>query len=438
MRYVLGMREGMDEKQRRFRQIKEELPTLSTHIDAAEHRRLTLIRELDELDLSLGEGLTTARWLAWRIGLSPGVAREKVRVARALGKLPRIDAAFGRGELSYSKVRAVTRVATPETEEAILHQARIATAAQLEKICRGVRRVQRQREAKGKSREGDRWVLWRETDDGMVVVKAKMEPDEAAALVKAIETAQQRAFDRERAEARARAEAARGVSAATPAGDSAPGTGDVSAATPAGCSTSGAGDVSAATPTGRPRWPGRVDALLEIAEAYVASGAPPACRTAAERRQIVIALTPSALIDKAHQVTLDDGTRVSAEAFRRLACDAGLLPAVVNANGRPLDVGRKTRSIPTPIMRALGLRDGGSCQFPGCLNKLCLEGHHRDSWLDGGETKLDNLLLLCELCGARHKSHYADSRIMPRSRWASTICVEFRELSEEWSLRCAA
>ncbi len=123
------MREGMDEKRRRFQEIRKELPTLSTHIDAAEHRRLTLIRELDELDLSLGEGLTTARWLAWRIGLSPGVAREKVRVARALGKLPLIDAAFGRGELSYSKVRAVTRVATPETEEAILHQARIATAA---------------------------------------------------------------------------------------------------------------------------------------------------------------------------------------------------------------------------------------------------------------------------------------------------------------------
>ena len=166
---------GDAREQRSVDDIERELAVLSAHIDAAEHRRLSLIRELIELDVSLGDDLSVAQWLSWRLGQSPGAARERVRVATALGSLPRIDAALMRGELSYSKVRAMTRIATPDNEERLLEQALVATAAQLEKICRGVRRVQRDGDLP-LAEEGDRWVLSRPTDDGMVVIEAKLSP----------------------------------------------------------------------------------------------------------------------------------------------------------------------------------------------------------------------------------------------------------------------
>jgi hypothetical protein len=98
--------------------------------------------------------------------------------------------------------------------------------------------------------------------------------------------------------------------------------------------------------------------------------------------------------------TLDDGTRVSAETFRRIACDAALVPTLTgtghdrdHAKGL-LDVGRRTRTIPSAIRRALWLRDRG-CRFPGCPHTRFLHGHHIQHWLHGGSTSLDNLVLLC-------------------------------------------
>ena len=90
---------------------------------------------------------------------------------------------------------------------------------------------------------------------------------------------------------------------------------------------------------------------------------------------------------------LEDGTDVSAETSRRLACDAGKVIMKHDSEGNILDVGRRTRTIPTPIRRALTVRDEG-CQFPGCGLKFC-EAHHLQHWADGGETSLDNLVLLC-------------------------------------------
>ena len=92
--------------------------------------------------------------------------------------------------------------------------------------------------------------------------------------------------------------------------------------------------------------------------------------------------------------TLDDGTRLPAETLRRLACDCGLVATRTEADGSVLDVGRRTRSIPPAIRRALWLRDRG-CRFPGCGHTRFLHGHHVQHWLAGGPTRLDNLVLLC-------------------------------------------
>src|SRR2546422_7946415 len=112
--------------------LGDEIAELSAHLDAASARLLDLIREFDERGGWNNGFRSCADWLSWRVGLAPGAAREKVRVARALSTLPLLAQALARGELSYAKVRALTRVATPETEERLLGVGRGGTAAQVE------------------------------------------------------------------------------------------------------------------------------------------------------------------------------------------------------------------------------------------------------------------------------------------------------------------
>ena len=117
--------------------IEDEIAELSALIGAATHRLICLIGVLDRRDGWAdphSKGFRScAHWLSWRVGLSLGTARQYVCIAKALPDLVRISAAFGAGELSYSKVRAITRIATPENEEMVLGWAREGTAAQVEK-----------------------------------------------------------------------------------------------------------------------------------------------------------------------------------------------------------------------------------------------------------------------------------------------------------------
>src|SRR5918996_1974122 len=128
--------------------LGDEIAELAAHLDAATARLLDLIREFDTRGGWNSGFRSCADWLVWRVGLAPGAARERVRVARALGTLPRLAQALARGELSYAKVRALTRVATPETEERLLAVGRAGTAEHVERIVRGWRRVDRQAEAR--------------------------------------------------------------------------------------------------------------------------------------------------------------------------------------------------------------------------------------------------------------------------------------------------
>jgi len=129
--------------------LGDQIAELSAHLEAAGARLLDLIRDFDARGGWNIGFRTCADWLSWRVGLAPGAARERVRVARALGTLPLLAQALARGELSYAKVRALTRVATPETEERLLGVGRGGTAAQVERIVRGWRRVDRQAGGEG-------------------------------------------------------------------------------------------------------------------------------------------------------------------------------------------------------------------------------------------------------------------------------------------------
>ncbi|MCC6872893.1 MAG: DUF222 domain-containing protein, partial [Sandaracinaceae bacterium] len=339
--------------------IEAELATLSAHLDAATHRQLTLIRLVDELGLWHAQGArSTCMWLSWRIGLAPGAARERLRIAKALASLPAIDEAFSKGQLSYSKVRAMTRVATPENESRLLDMALHSTAAQLEKMCKSARSVERLEGRASRDEAEERWVRHRVMDEGVVRIEAQLSADEAELVLEALRVVR---------------ESMRGGEAQPDLADALVRMAELTLASPEACEAEGDAQERAPDDTARRSKP---------------------TRTGADRAQVIVHLAPDVLEEGSIAGTLDDGTRVSAETLRRVACDCGLLGVREDERGHVLDIGRKTRSIPPALRRAVSLRDRG-CRFPGCTCDRFIECHHVEHWLEGGETKLDNLLSLC-------------------------------------------
>ena len=168
-------------------QLGKEIASLAAHLDAATHRLLQCIRLFDKACGWHEQGVVScAHWLAWRLGLDMATAREKVRVARALGKLPAIDGALCQARLSYAKVRALTRVATPENEARLLEMALEATGAQLERLCRGYRSAVAEG---GEPAPEERCVRQRILPGGMVKLELLLSSDEADLILRAIHRA---------------------------------------------------------------------------------------------------------------------------------------------------------------------------------------------------------------------------------------------------------
>ncbi|HET8659463.1 MAG TPA: DUF222 domain-containing protein [Micromonosporaceae bacterium] len=170
------------------------------------------------------------------------------------------------------------------------------------------------------------------------------------------------------------------------------------------------------------RTPGqrRADALVDICRLALATDELP--DRGGEPSQVVVTVDYDALTGQLGPGLLDTGQTLSPETVRRMACDASILPAVLNGTGQPLDLGRQRRLVTGALRRALVLRDRG-CVFPGCDRpaKWC-QGHHIRHWADGGPTCLSNIILTCSLCRRRHKVHYADQWIMPRSVLKALRC----------------
>ncbi len=186
--------------------LGDEIAELSAHLDAAAARLLTLIGEFDARG-GWNRGFPScAAWLGWRVGLNKGAARERVRVARALGTLPRVSEALARGELSYAKVRAITRVATPATEGRLLAVARAGTAEHVERIVRGWRQVDRRAEARKAVRQhAGRGLRVYEDAEGMVVVRGRLTPEAGALLRRALEAGREVLYQQARRAPRASA-----------------------------------------------------------------------------------------------------------------------------------------------------------------------------------------------------------------------------------------
>jgi hypothetical protein len=184
---------------RELDRLGDEIAELSAHLDAATARLLTLIREFDARGGWNTGFRSCAEWLSWRVGLDLGAAPERVRVAHALGTLPRLAEALARGELSYAKVRALTRVATAETEARLLKVGRAGTAAHVERIIRAWRPVDRRAEAREAARQhASRTLRIFHDEDGTVVIRGRLAPEAGALLVRALDAAREVLYQRAR------------------------------------------------------------------------------------------------------------------------------------------------------------------------------------------------------------------------------------------------
>ncbi len=361
-------------------QLADKITTLAGQINAANYRFLKLIAEFDRREAWAGAGIRScAHWLNWKCSIAMSAAREKVRTARALDGLPGINSAFEKGELSFSKVRAMTRVATVKNESHLLMIAQHGTAQHMEALVKAFRSVTRAQgagaaeqgqehkcdQARDQLQRDNRSVSCFQDDEGMWIISAKLPAEEGGVLVKVLKELGDQVANLNMGAAEQKS-----VSAET------------------FC------DISPADPITFPQR--RADALVALSEHYLASCTDSSVSSlsslkAAERCQLVLHVRDTKNADS--NVNLD-GRWLLPDAARRLACDAGLLVVKEDGAGNVLDIGRKSRVIPAAMSRALEIRDGG-CQFPGCCESRYVEGHHIKHWADGGETKLDNLVTLC-------------------------------------------
>ncbi len=394
-------------KEKALGALEAQIMELWGNINAATAHFLELVAEFDRRQGWAQHGMAScAQWLSWQCGIGRVAATEKVRTARALESLPKISAAFGEGRLSYSKVRALTRVATVETEESLLHIALNGTAAHVERTVRGYRRVTRhlERDEAEAMHERRHLLCWQEAD-GSVTLQARLTPEVGELLFKALDAAQaqleERAGDAQNtggAESGAAAETAKDAGTGA-AADAEPR--DVSAETSAQprtrpalppCWNADPEDVSAETPS-RSAGQRRVDAFEHIVQQFLAGGG---SGSGAGAHEVVVHIAHDALCDvpESSGAEFEHGRPVAVETARRLGCDGALVGVVEGAKGEPLAIGRRTRAVPPAIRRALRIRDGG-CRFPGCDRSRYVQAHHIKHWADGGETNLDNLVTLC-------------------------------------------
>jgi hypothetical protein len=349
---------------------EEELATLSSHLDAATYRQLVLIRQLDDSGHWANAGATTcAAWLSWRIGMNENAARERLRIAHALRDLPKVADAMRTGTLSYSKVRAIVRVATPKMEDRLLEYARYTTASQLERICRGVRQQQLLDTEEDESLDEaeqlrrafeSRDLHLRARGDGTVQVVVTLMPDEAQRVFTAVET--MRDAMREECPSLPPSYADAFVRLVDVGFEEA--TVDVvqhDAADLDATNHSAELNLDATNHSAELN----LDATNHSAESPVTAGEDVADHSAesnpgARRKKkvsggdiqrVLIQLAPHLLSDGL-VANLDDGTWIAPETWRRVACDCALDLVKVDEAGKVLDVGRRTRTIPPALTRA--------------------------------------------------------------------------------------
>jgi hypothetical protein len=333
---------------RSLEDLEREICELAAHIAVATCRWLELVAEFDDRGGWAEWGVKScAHWLSWRCSLSLGAAREQVRVAHRLRELPAIRDAFSRGQLSFCKVRALTRAATPATEAGLLEIARHATGAQLEKLVRCYSKCLSATLGAAQRAHELRYLKWSWNEDGSLRLEGRLPADDAALVINALDALQESHEE---------------------------------------------GDEYVASPVAARR----ADALVAMARgSAAAAGAGASTNSSGPTPEIVVHVDAATLAsdDVVERSELADGPTLPPETVRRLGCDAAVV-RIVERDGQPLTVGRRTRTVPPALRRALRSRDDG-CQFPGCTHQHFLHAHHIQHWARGGPTTLENLVQLC-------------------------------------------
>lgn len=413
------------EPERNLNELAHELGALAATLAATTCRFLLLLAEFDLRRGWESRGVSSAtHWLSWRCGMSTTTAREQVRVARKLVDLPRTVEEFGSGRLSYSKVRAITRVATADTESELLAVAASATANQLDRFVAGVATAASVDDVN--ARHSNRYLSFRTEADGSVTFSGCCSPEDGAVILERLRLVQ----DHLNRTATTETEHTT---------DSAPAPCEERAVTRGRalidalvlvCEEAAVGSEEEPTTADEAIGSRRSETVLhvtldELTEAATAGHSRNASAEAGERG----ADAPAEAVDarlgaSAGALSREQGVRIGPRlemgpalhpsTARRLCCDTGLLlslhkatrgvrahlTAMPNARpGRTLNLGRRRRLASRAQLRALWDRDHG-CRFPGCERRRHLHAHHIVHWADGGRTDLDNLVLLC---GQHHR-----------------------------------
>jgi hypothetical protein len=354
-------------------ELERQITEYAAHLAAGTAGWLELVAEFDRREAYFKHDCTsTADWLGWKCGIAKRAAREHVRVARRLEDLPIAAARFREGRLSYSKMRALSRAASPATEEALVELAMGTSASQLERICASLRRALSAEDERIAYERRHLTYYWEE--EGSLSLRGLLSGEEGATVLKALQLSRELLQSQEPPHVQPR---------------------------------DGGERISHA------------DALVAMAESFLAVGA--ARSRSADRNQVIVHVNEEALAAEpsggsAEPLSqIEDAAPIARETARRLTCDASIVEMRFRA-GKPLSVGRSRRSIPPSIRRALEVRDGG-CAFPGCANKLYVDAHHVQHWADGGETSMDNLVLLCRRHHRRlHEGGFRILKILPEEK----------------------
>jgi hypothetical protein len=320
-------------------ELDQNILTLCTRINAATYELLVMIREFDERAGWLQWGLyNCAEWLAWRCDLSMTTAREKVRVAHALKLLPSISRAFASGELSYSKVKAMTRVANRENEQQLLEFALRHTAVTVAERCRELRCGRESSIGMAERAWANRSLrVRRDVERNLMTITVELPLDSGELLEKALDKARD----------------------------------DAALEIPDLVDTS---------------WSVRqADAFVNVLHGYLSGQS----GNRNDNHLVTIHVDESALAGG------DGRAAVPLESVKRHCCDGHAVVITETSDGEPLGIGRKSRLIPKRIERAVRARDNNGCVFPGCNKHRFLDCHHVEHWAHGGETCVDNLVLLC-------------------------------------------
>src|SRR5579862_158083 len=349
-----------------------DLAAHAANLAADECRFSLMVEEVDRRGFWAAQGAKScAHWLSWRCGTSPVAAREHVRVGRAPRRLPLLCEAFSSGKLSYSKVRAITRIATASSEALLVEWAAYATAAQLETIVRGFRRASPEEGRQALEKRRHRAVHHRTDHDGMVVIEARLCPEDAASVLAAIEaTRATLATEEKQAEEdeTRRSDVPAGTLLEEDRREKEAFTGSFSAT--------------------------QADALVAICEAALATGVvvPSAYGPHAA---VVVHVDEAVLEDPGAEgcAHIEGVGVVSSHTVQRLACNGARSTLRFRGDGTCVPEG-KTRQTPFSLRRAVLARDEG-CRFPGCGRRRYVDVHHVTWASRGGKTRVANLVTLC-------------------------------------------